>query len=400
MEISIRRIAVALAIGMNVATCLHQPRGFLLAQPVQQCLLLASEERGLAHSLWRQSRVPFAVLQFRGGSMIEDPVDSSDEDGSDEDASLDSPQVEATEDEDDSLGDIIDSEAEQTDEEEEDAEEDEGQTEEDDLADLEANGDVVWDEADLDVAELMEEQAAAPTTDESTDRDLEADDLDDPSLDEDSSANIDRMDYADAYDEEDGMAEASPAASSPEQPNVSATQIALATEISRDMKKALLKLKYRRAEIKAMRPEIAAVVVAKELKRPMEGIPLNWIREGVNPKSLQGRSMMWSAVVTALVVMVGRTAVQCQDEFTWSPGSGPSITASVYQPPPLPTSVPEPEEEAAPMVEDFPVMQQQSSSPILHEHSLRPGERPPSEPIDETGLDKFLTGVGKVLRLR
>jgi hypothetical protein len=200
------------------------------------------------------------------------------------------------------------------------------------------------------------------------------------------------------------MAEAPVVASSPERPNLSATQIALATEISRDMKKTLLKLKYRRAEIKAMRPEIATVVVAKELKRPMEGIPLNWIKEGVNPKSLSGRSMLWSALVTALVVVAGRTAVQYQDEFTWTPGSGPSITASVYQPPPIP-SVPKaavvpPEEVPAPVAEEASMVPQPSSSPILHEHSLRPGERPPSEPIDETTLDKILTGVEKVLRLR
>lgn len=259
--------------------------------------------------------------------------------------------------------------------------------------------------------------------------------LDDPMLDEHSSANIDRMDYADAYDEEveadaeeaeestkqEESVETTPSLPTNEEtaaPNGETNKkIHLATEITREMKEILIKqLHYRPAEVEYMRPEIAAVVVAKEMERPPEGPPPGWFLSKP-PKNKAGslKSIVLSVLAVAVAALGTTAAVSSSSsgtDFVWVPSSsskGRKTPAALFETPSVLSQreAPEPEVPERPMPEPEPVVKEavtppptappSSSSVLEHEHSLRPGERPPSEPIDETGLDKFLTGVEKSL---
>ena len=255
--------------------------------------------------------------------------------------------------------------------------------------------------------------------------------LDDPSIDEHSSANIDRMDYADAYDEEveaedgeegssdlsdkvdsqtaSGVADvagaAAPTTESVDEAVAAAAQeghsgkIPLVSTITPAMKDILIKqLKYRRNEVRDMRPEIAAVVVAKELQRPQEGLPEHWLvkEEKASVKNASTKKSIIVSVVAVLLAAVGGVLLSSSSssggsDFVWEPAASSAIsaaTSALYDTPSEPEAdEPEPEKESEPLL----------SPPVEHEHSLRPGERPPSEPIDETFLDKFLTKVEKAL---
>jgi hypothetical protein len=128
----------------------------------------------------------------------------------------------------------------------------------------------------------------------------------------DSSAFVDRMDLADVYDEGETsfgsddarivpvdipsasstVPESSDAPTSTPLPTTAAT-ILVPVEITDAMKKTLKKLKYRNKEISIMRPDIAAVVVQKNLPRPVSGIPENWYTPGSRgPKRTQIQKLL------------------------------------------------------------------------------------------------------------
>lgn len=256
--------------------------------------------------------------------------------------------------------------------------------------------------------------------------------------DEHSSANVDRMDYADAYDEdvEGGEEEDSGEKSTESDDNATTSQgestvestslanvtgiessgetpqkIPLVSEITPAMKDILIKkLKYRPKEVKHMRPEIAAVVVAKELQRPQEGLPPQWYVAGAPKRSSLGsaKSILLSLLAVAVAV-VGGTALSGGTDFVWDATGRSNSGSAVPAPPPATTPyeappVPEPSIPAEPEPEPKPeeLLAAASSSAataetVEHEHSLRPGERPPTEPIDETVLDRFLTKMEKGL---
>jgi hypothetical protein len=217
----------------------------------------------------------------------------------------------------------------------------------------------------------------------------------DPSLEEDSTAHIDRMDYADAYDEEvDNEEDADTAVQSA---LTSSKKIPLAQSITPAMREVLIKqLKYRRGEVQRMRPDIAAIVIAKELQRPQEGLPPHWMVEKRNEN--QGLLLNKSAIVKILLsisacVMGGLLVSELKSEkndFVWeAPASiSTSEVAETYK-----TSL----VEEIPEKEDTSSTEQSYGFGHHHEHSVRPGEHPPLEPIDETALDKFLTKVEKGL---
>ena len=118
--------------------------------------------------------------------------------------------------------------------------------------------------------------------------------LDNPTIDDnDSSTYMDRMELADAYDE-DVAVDTDPGAATepvkqvyPESTTTATTTAAAAnapavpTSIDAATRKTLIKdLKYRKKEVDAMKPEIAAIVADKRLSRPWEGMPANWYRNG------------------------------------------------------------------------------------------------------------------------
>lgn len=261
--------------------------------------------------------------------------------------------------------------------------------------------------------------------------------------DEDSSANIDSMDYADAYDEEveggedeeeqgetatmDDADTTTPGATATAESTTSTSfadstgvqssgktppKIPLVSEITPAMKDILIKkLKYRPKEVQSMRPEIAAVVVAKELQRPQEGLPAHWlVADAAAPKkgSLGGRAKsILLSVLAILVAVVGGKALSNSGgyEFVWDAAAAgrssaattppADSTTSKYEPPPPPAE-PEPAAEPDEPEEELFAATAPTES-VEPEHSLRPGQQPPTEPVDETALDKFLTKVEKGL---
>ena len=178
------------------------------------------------------------------------------------------------------------------------------------------------------------------------------------------------------------------------------------------MKDILIKqLKYRPKEVESMRPEIAAVVVANELQRPQEGLPPHWLVANAAAQkksgSLGGRakSILLSVLAIAVAIVGGTALSNGGYEFVWDAAASsssstattpPATTTTKYEPPAPPES--EPSVPAADEPDDEPQEELFAAAETVEpEHSLRPGQRPPTEPVDETALDKFLTKVEKGL---
>jgi hypothetical protein len=150
--------------------------------------------------------------------------------------------------------------------------------------------------------------------------------------DDESSAFVDRMELADAYDEGEtttgGMEDSSPAAiahgggdddgdggmpSAPASSEEVATNAAPVEEIAKEMKKILRKtLKYTAKEVEAMRPEIADYVVAKNVLRPDEGMPPNFYKKGMVP-SPQPKLFKKALKAVVAVAAVGAAAFFVSD---------------------------------------------------------------------------------------
>jgi hypothetical protein len=138
--------------------------------------------------------------------------------------------------------------------------------------------------------------------------------------DDDSAAFVDRMDLADAYDEgEPGIGdvleqaacrgtseaevviqtkeeEATPSSGDIPESVSRADANPLPSFIDSQTEKVLRKdLKFRRYEVKSMRPEIAVVVAQKRLRRPLEGMPRNWYKSDVS-KRKQSRMLILDTV--------------------------------------------------------------------------------------------------------
>jgi hypothetical protein len=214
--------------------------------------------------------------------------------------------------------------------------------------------------------------------------------------DDDSSAFVDRMELADAYDEGETTTagddhsvllatggdsgsdqveeEEAPAETTPEEAaetsEVAAGDEDATTEITEEQKTTLMKeLNYKRGDIKVMRPEIATLVLANGLRRPIEGMPANWYVEGASPKL----SVRANAVKVALtLVALGAVAAigvkgdldfsQFTDQVSGMMGKIPAALAAipaalsskppaketalaVVPTPPVADEVPEPEED-------------------------------------------------------
>mmetsp|Transcript_5125 Transcript_5125/g.10847 ORF Transcript_5125/g.10847 Transcript_5125/m.10847 type:complete len:398 (-) Transcript_5125:147-1340(-) len=289
--------------------------------------------------------------------------------------------------------------------------------------------------------ELVNESATSSAEDAAVDV---AEELlvDDPTIDEDSSANVDRMEYADAYDdeeEEQNVVDYGASAPSSEEVVTDAATtdggeveefsdtlptIALASEITEEMKTIMLKeLKYRASDLKVIRPEIASIIVAKMVERPAEGLPAHWYKEraattaAASSSGKEGRTarkILISAVATTLAIGLGSKV-----DFSSTIGGGlsmlkpspsapkPSMQENPYQAyhadieeiKKESQSVYAAIEEAKKEPETTPVST--TPEPVvdpMHDHSVRPGEKYPAEPIDETWLDKGITAVERRLK--
>jgi hypothetical protein len=248
-----------------------------------------------------------------------------------------------------------------------------------------------------------------------------------PTMDDgDTSAFVDRMELADAYDEGEttpGSFEVESAAS-----DASSTQTAVAadteapsapvnaalgkvpTEIDQATKKVLiLELKYRRAEVKNMRPDVAKIAVEKKLKRPIEGVPANWFVGGTPSR----RGSLFKILPKVLVpVIVGAMAVATGTSFDFSTlGSSSAVPKSArLKPPPAAASSPgltpvetvkeEEESSRQPLLASketepdvVPKEKHGNALDTVHAHSVKPGQRPAAKNLDVTLLDKGITAV-------
>lgn len=224
--------------------------------------------------------------------------------------------------------------------------------------------------------------------------------MDDPSIDDgDSSAFVDRMELADAYDE----GETTPGSFELESSEESAAPAGdlPAKVIDAATRKTLIKdLKYRPGEVDVMKPDIAALVVEKRLDRPQEGIPKNFIRTDlpkrrnlmkVLPKVLAG-----GVVVAAAVVANGKLEFLQQ---TRQESSESLLLDEVMSSLEAAASTEKADEydsvsSESEVVEDDikHVNEHTDSIGDLHPHSLKPGQ-PPNDQLDVTWLDKAITFV-------
>jgi hypothetical protein len=262
----------------------------------------------------------------------------------------------------------------------------------------------------------------------------------------DSSAFVDRMELADAYDEGettsggfegenngDGSgidsvapvgrsetqeeAQESTSSAVPEQQDSAAP--APPTEISAATKEILMnELKYRRSEVEKMRPDVAKIAADKRLQRPTEGVPVNWFVAGKVPRrkgQLNVLILVPVLVGTLVPVLFGAAAVLPGIYF----GLGPSYVFPAKKPqPPQPSlfaeyetsksaegavevddnytkATEEPDSENEP---DFlPVNEHVNAPSQVHAHSIKPGNLP-ADAMDVTWLDKGITAIERTIK--
>jgi hypothetical protein len=303
----------------------------------------------------------------------------------------------------------------------------------------------------------QEQQAASSFT---TDAVL----LEDPAIDDnDSSTYVDRMDLADAYDEDfvgldttdahtdGGDTTASTVFATTESTNANRTAAtadvvvesvtAAAADsssvttmsIDDDTRKVLIQdLKYRKSEVDAMKPDIAAVVAAKKLYRPPEGMPANWHMNtnGTTTTRSQRDQIIQILPKIILPAIVGAIAITKGPDFvaamtassskrSWaraaakhnipaavgaipmesSSSSLVSSTAATTQQPLLVGEPFVPQNNGQQPL--LPVNEHTSALGEIHPHSVKPGKHP--LPVDEsdldvTWLDKLITAVGRKIQ--
>ena len=277
--------------------------------------------------------------------------------------------------------------------------------------------------------------------------------VDDPTIDEDSSANVDRMEYADAYDDEeendfvdlDNSSSSTATLESDLTPEESSSKtehemvskpseppggsevehaaedeteevfedalptIQLQSQITQEMKQVMIKqLNYRSSDLKVIRPEIASIIVAKKLERPMEGIPQHWYKDESKSTTSALTDHLKKAALVALtcgIAFLARSNAQIAFSAVASVFQSSTRSSKTPSTPRLENddpyanflstvataSVPETEEKETGGPHE-------TVKPIEHEHSVRPGEKYPEEPLDETWLDKGITAVERQIK--
>ena len=216
-----------------------------------------------------------------------------------------------------------------------------------------------------------------------------------------SSGYIDRLELADAYDGDEDVGnlddstdpgEAAAAAASPNTiPSPTSIDAATRQVLQRE-------LRYRPREIAAMRPEVAAVVAAKRLHRPMEGMPANWYREDAQQRTTpnglhekqQRQAILRTTVKVVVPAAVGILAVTKGGDivgmFTDMFGSSSSDTAVV-----------ESDEPSSSMEDDdnltIDAVNEEEETMVFEPPSKHSGAKPGTNELDVTWLDKLITAV-------
>jgi len=233
--------------------------------------------------------------------------------------------------------------------------------------------------------------------------------------------------------------------------------LVLSSVITDNMKQVLTQqLGYRRADLKGLRPDIASVLVAKQVARPMEGVPAHWYDDDhfdattttttttTSVRPWKRKRFLVSLVACVLGLAAGSRRMDLEDVMmmpsflSWffaaspqprqpssqSSSSSSSSTASAVSAAATAAATPEDDPyqdlfSAAVTDSSTPTtttttatttdtttttttpsasQSQQEQPPPQHEHSVRPGENYPTEPMDETWLDKAITAVERRLK--
>lgn len=278
--------------------------------------------------------------------------------------------------------------------------------------------------------------------------------------DENSSAFVDRMELADAYDLEDDAAADAADASAVGGDNASHVGASAATavgaggsdpdtashadeeaegatlragemfdlQITDEMRTVLLKeLRFTPRDLKVLRPEIAAMLVAQKLQKPREGMPPNWYlpSDAVPSSSNKSGKLRSLLVKTSLtVVAVGTAALvaskghemidldDIQETFQKIPAALAAIPAAfgsmkekaVPSPPPPPSqsarSTRDVLEDSGSVESAPPGDSEEEYDLDGHPHSVKPGAAVPAyeKDLDKTVLDKIITKIENAIK--
>ena len=268
--------------------------------------------------------------------------------------------------------------------------------------------------------------------------------LDPPNIDEnDSSAYVDRLDLADAYDDlgmdtEDfdvppGDADTAStldedAPNSPEVIKENAAEevdevISVNVDspadtevapdfIDDDTRNVLLKeLNYRRREVDKMKPEIATLVATKKLFRPPEGIPEHWNRSITTTTSVDSllvnvrpvlRRIAKIAIPVMVVLFAAKGPILHASKTQRAKSApnvvrAPAVTAVPVSDPDVDSTSADTESSSDPLVPEYlPLTTVDSPTSSHHPHSVKPGTSKQTvvqneNDLDVTWLDKFIT---------
>lgn len=267
---------------------------------------------------------------------------------------------------------------------------------------------------------------------------------DDPTIDDDSSAFVDRMELADAYDEGEttpGSFEADESAQPPAATADATAALAegeaaaaanVPTEITKEMKKALKALDYSRREIYSMRPDVAAIVIEKEIKRPEEGMPINFYVGGQSTEPKGWRKIVPRVVIPAIAVgLLVNSGINGEYDLppqiaSWLPqrkaapvlaaGTTPTEETIISLPSapgdmvaatspvvagPVSDSLPSAarSDVATTDTDDVvPVNEHLNALGEVHAHSIKPGVQDAEDELDVLWLDKLLTSIARAFR--
>jgi hypothetical protein len=256
--------------------------------------------------------------------------------------------------------------------------------------------------------------------------------------DDESSAFVDRMDLADAYDEGEtttggGESAALAAVSAakvsggggdddddPKEEKTAEKATVTEAVITDEMAAILRKdLKYTAQDVKLMRPDIAAIVLAKSLRRPFEGMPPNFYIDGKAPSNGLRRAIVRATLTIAAVGAVAILGLNGDLDFAKGAAKPFALLAAVPSKPQSAVSKPKKETTAvkAPKetVTSIPIVSSSTDeSPSVdgdgedekdteddHPHSVKPyASHAPAfeEDLDKTWLDKVISKIENAIK--
>lgn len=207
-----------------------------------------------------------------------------------------------------------------------------------------------------------------------------------------SSNNVDRLDWADAYDDDEGGE-----TTQHSQDDIPVVNAAPNTPISPELKEILIQhLQYRPKEVARMRYDIAVLLVHKKIIRPPEGVPPHWLlqqEEGAisTQKPTFVRRIVLPILTTAVLAVAGIALSSDQRTSTTPAFSDSNYTEDLFHHVLTGTEALQETDEIKSVNEHVNRLED------IHPHSVKPDKRrlehPKDAELDVTFLDKSLTRI-------